>query len=150
MRVYVPGHSAAVKPATSPAPSGCIGPRDGPLPVLPHQERELRALIHEAAGETLPIDAVKSVCYLIRRAHGMGLTGQLRCDAVMVASGFDDGSAPGMSREMRRGLALLVGGASAREAQLSPSQLRTLHRLGCIAKIRRRWVVTDRGREQAE
>ena len=63
----------AHEPKTLPAPIGCVGPRDGPMPVRPDQGPALRKLVCDAAGEKLSKDAVERICYLVRRAHGMGL-----------------------------------------------------------------------------
>lgn len=46
------------------------------LPVLatPAQRRDLRAMVVSAVDTELPIGDVDAICYLIRRAHGSGIS----------------------------------------------------------------------------
>lgn len=42
------------------------------LPVLPGQVAQLKRMVTEALETPLPQDDLEIVCYLIRRAHGIG------------------------------------------------------------------------------
>ncbi len=69
-KIKMLGGSGPQSPAGQPPP-GCIGP---PTPLPIHDEREMGLVVSDCAGVDLDRAVVKRLVYMMRRAHGIGLS----------------------------------------------------------------------------